>query len=428
MNQRSPKVRSRRPLPTADRRAPPKSRTSPDTCLQKEECASCKYVNDDYKSSLAEKYAKELTNFSSRDLLGPGVAAPRPLAAEKIFGYRCTMKLAVRAGREGEFTVGLFKPGTHEIVTLEHCPVHYRILSRFLRCLFPLLNSSNYSFKPWDEGRNAGDLRYVVVRCNPTTEDLQVVFVVRTPQYKSEFKHLVTELRAANLKIASSFLNINSERGNRIFGDHFVGVAGQNYLRIQYNGLQFHSSPASFLQVNPWMAARLYRRVADLVGDTQTQQVAWDLYAGIGPISMQLAQCGYRVWAAEENSYATDDLRDNAQLNRFKENVIEVSTGRTETCLASLIPRWAQLPTTIVVNPSRRGLDGEVRNHIGKQLRDNPKLEQVLYVACSAQTLARDLEAILELGGRLRQIESFDMFPHTDKLEWIATLTPFKEN
>ncbi len=399
------------------------------TCAVKAQCGSCVYVNTNYGESLRKKFDQGL-NFlresgvtASAQILDP-IPSPTPL------GYRSYFKLAVRpatasqksaAEREGmtrRFAIGLFEPGTHKIgVEMTGCPVHTRPLTNLLKSLEAELE--NTPIEPWNESTGDGNLRYVAARAAHLTSELMLTFVVTKPQ-KNELVKLVNRLRRMGHKINSAYMNINTSSGNNIFGEDLVLLAGSAALRERVCDLDIEISPLAFFQVNPWQAGNLYRRVEMHAGQGGAEDTAWDLYTGTGQMALMLARAGYHCLGIEEISAATVDATRNAQRNNLtaRASFIAARVEDSET----LLPEWAKKPKVIVVNPSRRGLHESARDHLSHVLRADEKVK-FIYVSCDVETLARDLKALTASGHRVRQIEAFDMFAQTDKLEWLAVLT-----
>lgn len=418
-------------------------------CGIKDVCRACKFVNCDYKSSLSAKYQDGLTLLRQTGVLDiahvlPVVESPRPLR------YRAHFKLAVRpitspensvaespdfakhsaSDQEVEplavqplprrFAIGLFVPGTHQVVDLDDCPLHVPPLRRLLKDLREELEASAIS--PYNESTGEGDLRYLAARSAHLTGEIMLTFVVSHP-LKHELRTLTQRLLRRGHKINSVHMNINCEPGNAIFGSETVRIGGSDRLRERLCDLDFEVGPTSFFQINPWQAINLYRRIEMIAGQAQAssgQATAWDLFCGTGQISLLLARQGYRVLGIEENPLAITDAIANSRKNQL-ENQSEFIAARVEES-DKLIPKWATDPALIVVNPSRRGLAESTRAHLTWLLTQKPKTRFV-YVSCNVETLARDLKALCQSGFVVRQIEAFDMFAQTDGLEWLVVLT-----
>jgi 23S rRNA (uracil1939-C5)-methyltransferase len=392
-----------------------------DTCRIKERCGGCEFVNTPYETSLAAKHQRGV------DILGEagikdGFQLAAPVGSPKDIRYRSLFKLAVRPGRgktfadDNRYAIGLFKPGTHNIVEVDHCPLHTYPLKGLIADLRDELEALHLT--PYNEADNTGDIRYLVARSAHITGEIMLTIVV-TSNLRKEMKLLLTNLKNREHHINSCHMNINSEVGNNIFGDETIRIGGANHLRERLCDLSFEVAPTSFFQINPWQAVNLYRRVENIAGSAKQDAVAWDLYCGSGQMALLLARSGYKVLGIEENPDSIENAKSNARKNGL-ENV-EFIASRVEDSHSSL-PEWSQTPDVIVVNPSRRGLAKDTRDFLKEFLAKNKKT-RLIYVSCEMDTLARDLKDLSESGKQLKQLESFDMFPQTNKMEWLAVLS-----
>jgi 23S rRNA (uracil1939-C5)-methyltransferase len=398
-------------------------------CAVKSQCGSCVYVNTNYGESLRKKFQagvkvlKDAGMIETAQVLDP-IPSPTPL------GYRSYFKLAVRpasfaqksaaerAGAPRRFAIGLFEPGTHKVgIDMTGCPVHTIPLTNFLKSLETEIESCTLA--PWNESTGEGDLRYIAARSAHLTGEIMLTFVVARP-HKKELIQLVQRLRRLGHKINSAYMNLNDSKGNAIFSSDLTLLAGTVGMRERVCDLDIEIGPLSFFQVNPWQAEHLYRRVELHAGRARPGDTAWDLYTGTGQMALMLARSGYKALGIEEVEAATIDATRNAQRNGLG-NLASFIAARVEDSEA-LLPDWAKSPKVIVVNPSRRGLHDGARSHLTHLLRSQ-STTKFIYVSCDVETLTRDLKALTASGHRVRQVEAFDMFAQTDKLEWVAVLT-----
>jgi len=390
------------------------------TCRMKEECGGCEFVNLPYETGLATKHRRGLRVLEDADIPGT-YQATDPVPSPKETHYRSLFKFAVRPGRgktfqaDNRFAIGLFKPGTHDVVEIDHCPLHTRPLKALLADLRDELEALHLT--PYDEKTNTGDIRYLVARSAHLTGEIMLTIVV-TSNLKQEMKLLLNNLKSREHHINSCHMNINAVVGNNIFGKETIRIGGTNYLRERICDLSFEIAPTAFFQVNPWQAINLYRRVEQIAGHVNEGNVAWDLYCGSGQMALLMARAGYRVLGIEENPASIENAINNANRNNLANATFIAS--RVEDSHADL-PEWSKKPELIVVNPSRRGLAQETRKFLREHLAANPST-RLIYVSCEIKTLARDLKELTESGKNLKQLESFDMFPQTDKMEWLAVI------
>jgi 23S rRNA (uracil1939-C5)-methyltransferase len=389
-------------------------------------CGTHSPVDGQCEQSLETKYKAALQKFREQGLL-EGASVINPVASPRSTGYRTHAKLAVRHAREalvkpeeGErFAIGLFAANSHQVIHVKDCPMHRASINRLLPDLQAELEAS--TLQPYCEETHTGDLRYLAIRATHLTEELMLTFVTREEKDKVALKAMVLRLRQKGHVIVSAFQNINPSRTNAIFGSLTKKLVGADGLRESLCDLTFEIGPISFFQVNPWTAEMIYRRVEQIAGHRQGDAVAWDLYCGTGQISMLLAQAGYRTLGIEENPQAIRDAEANCVRNAIPTAARPAYiSGRVED-LDGHFPEWSERPELIVANPSRRGLAPAARELILNGMRQRPG-SRFVYVSCEAETLIRDLVDLTKAGHRLLQLECFDMFPYTEKLEWLAVI------
>jgi 23S rRNA (uracil1939-C5)-methyltransferase len=422
----SPNILRRNPFSGKLHRGLVTDSPSADLCVQKTACGSCALVNTDYSNGLRAKFDQGISELKKAEVLKSAhildpVPSPLPLR------YRTYFKLAVRpnsfqrrdlAEPAKRFAIGLFEPGTHNVaVSMTQCPIHTHELTSLLIDIEKEIELT--SLEPWNEKNGTGDIRYITARSSHVTGEMMLTWVVAKPK-KNELLKLTQLLRRRGHKINSSFMNINSQSGNAIFGEDLVHLSGGLALRENICDLDLEISPKSFFQINPWQAVQLYRRVELHTGKAGPGMTAWDLYSGTGQIGLILARLGYKTLAIDEVSQAMSDAQQNAVRNKLDKSITFMA-ARVEDSLTSF-PEWSTKPDVIVVNPSRRGLQESARHHIAHLLQTNEHTK-LIYVSCDVSTLARDLATLTIGKHKVRQIEAYDMFAQTDKLEWLAVIS-----
>ena len=384
-------------------------------------CQSCTSVNQSYETSSKLKYEKALKVISEQVSLENSRCVPLELSPVNK-GYRTSVKLAIRPSeRDSLPEIGLFKPGSHKLVSLRNCFVQDPSINELVTSLSHLLRKSGIS--AYDEKTHTGLLRYLLVRVSHKRKELSVTFVATSRSCYTDLRNLVKELKMSH-NVTSAFLNLNSEKTNRITGTQTKKIFGQDFLKENLCHFDLQVSPLSFFQVNPYTASKIYSRVEQLVGKTSGASTrAWDLYCGVGVFSLGLLRQGYDVVGVEENPSALEDAIGNAKRNfpegsfSFKTKTVE---GFIEEEQSSMFTK--RLPEVSIINPSRSGLSEAVTNKLISVKQEN-KAHRVIYISCEASSLARDLSLLVKGGYTVRQLESFDMFPHTEKLEWVCVLT-----
>jgi 23S rRNA (uracil1939-C5)-methyltransferase len=140
------------------------------------------------------------------------------------------------------------------------------------------------------------------------------------------------------------------------------------------------------------------------LGDVGGRRV-WDLYAGIGETTTQLAALGAQVESVELDRRAVGEAEARGPAARRH-------VGRVEDVLREL-----RRPDLVVTNPPRTGMDERVSSEL-ERLRPG----RVVYISCDPATLARDLQRMPQL--RLMLVQAFDLFPQTTHVETVAVLEP----
>ena len=208
--------------------------------------------------------------------------------------------------------------------------------------------------------------------------------------------------------------NINTDRTNVILGKEIILISGKPYIEDYIGDVKYRISPLSFFQVNPIQTRNLYGKALEYAGLTGNETV-WDLYCGIGTISLFLAKKAKKVYGVEIVPAAVEDARNNARINGI-ENA-EFYVGKAEEVLPEKYEKEGIKADVIVVDPPRKGCDEALLDTVVKM---QPK--RVVYVSCDSATLARDLKYMGERGYEVVKAKAVDMFPMTVHVETIVKL------
>ena len=156
-------------------------------------------------------------------------------------------------------------------------------------------------------------------------------------------------------------MNINCENTNVIMGKEIRLLWGQEYITDYIGEIKYQISPLSFYQVNPVQTEVLYGLACDYAGLTG-QETVWDLYCGIGTISLFLAQKAKQVYGVEIIPQAIEDARKNAEINGITN--AEFYVGKAEEVLPDYYRKYEEShpgrrahADVIVVDPPRKGCD-----------------------------------------------------------------------
>jgi 23S rRNA (uracil1939-C5)-methyltransferase len=209
--------------------------------------------------------------------------------------------------------------------------------------------------------------------------------------------------------------SVNTARNNVILGDNAQTIWGRPYISDSIGDISFRISPLSFYQVNPVQTEKLYA-TALAFADPGPEDVIWDLYCGIGTISLFMAKKAARVCGVEIIPQAIDNARENASLNSIDN--AEFFVGKAEEVLPAAYKGKNIHADIIVVDPPRKGCDQALLDCI---ITMQPR--KVVYVSCDPATLARDLRILEDGGFKVEKVQCADMFPHSVHVESVCLLT-----
>ena len=393
-------------LPGEQQALPDRPYESP--CPHYPNCIGCPLSHVPYPEQLLRKrdiVTRALANYPSlmRTEVPPVTAAPHRL------GYRARIKLVVRRTR-GEIATGLYVPGTHRVIDISSCPVHPRQVNQVL----PYLKKKilELGIEPYDERDDSGQLRYLDFRYSFGQRQLSLTLVTRHRDFP-QGGALARSLSRKFSFIDGVIQNVNPQRGNVIWGDHYRTISGRDTLLEQVGAFTVGFPAGVFSQANPSTAKRLYDTVVELAA-LKGHETVLDLYCGVGPISLYLAGNARLVWGSDDGALSIDTAKQNARRNgisncRFfdgdvAENLIEAKKTLDEIDL-------------IVLNPPRKGVQPAAME--ATFAVQAPKL---IYVSCNAISLARDLDKLVGHQYRVRRLQPFDMFPQTEQVETVVLL------
>lgn len=327
------------------------------------------------------------------------------------WNYRNKAQVPVGSSKDGELITGFYAGRSHVIIDQPYC--YLQAEGTELVCERIKQFMKEYHISPYDEETHSGVVRHILVRVGASSGQVMVCLVVNAKElpYREELVEALQDVAG----ITSISYNVNREKTNRILGDKTVTVWGEDTITDSIGEVQFKISPKSFYQVNPVQTRVLYEKAleyADLSGD----EIVWDVYCGIGTISLFLAQKAGHVHGVELVPEAIADARKNAELNEFCNTTFYV--GKAEEVLPREYEEHAIRADVIVVDPPRKGCDARVLATIVKM---EPK--RIVYVSCDPATLARDVKLLGEMGYEVKRVCPVDMFPQGGNVEVVCLLS-----
>lgn len=331
---------------------------------------------------------------------------------EEPFYYRNKAQFPVGTNKDGKLVTGFYAGRTHHIVDGTHCLIQHPVNEKILITVLDYMKK--YKISAYDETTHRGLVRHIVTRVGFATGQIMVCLVVNGS--KKDLRNL--DALVDSLKeikgMTSICVNGNREKTNRILGNKIEEVYGPAYIRDDIGNVKYQIGPLSFFQVNPKQTKVLYEKALEYAGLTGNETV-WDLYCGIGTISLFLAQKAKKVYGVEIVKEAIDDAKLNARMNGFTNT--EFFVGKAEEVLPREYEKNGIYADVIVVDPPRKGCDASL---LETMVRMAPK--RIVYVSCDPATLARDLKRLGESQYQVEKISVVDQFGHSGHVETVALL------
>ena len=390
---------------------PSKDRVEP-LCAHAKACGGCTLQHLSYEKQLEYKFDQvknclvRIGGFLDIEKIMEG-----PYGMDNPFRYRNKAQFPTGMGKDFKPAIGFYAGRTHSIIDTRECFLQSEVSDEIIGIIREFMEEFHIS--TYDETSKKGLLRHILTRVGFTTGEIMVCLIINGKKIPN-----VEELIQRLTKIegmTSICLNINKEHTNKILGDTCVTLWGKGYIEDYIGEVKYQISPLSFYQVNPVQTKVLYEKALEYAGLTGEETV-WDLYCGIGTISLFLAQKAKWVYGVEIVPQAIEDARRNAKINGM-ENVT-FFVGKAEEVLPKEYEENKVYAKVIVVDPPRKGCDETLLKTIHEM-----QPERVVYVSCNPATLARDLKVLAGYGYEVKKVAVVDQFCQTTHVETVILLS-----
>ena len=450
-------------------------RTEP-KCPYHRQCGGCQIQALSYEKQLEFKHNKVRNNLLriggfSEELLDncmePIVGMDEP------YHYRNKAQYPVGTDKEGRIVTGFYAGRTHSIIANTECYLGVPQNKVILETVLEYMEKCQVS--AYNEETGKGHVRHILIRTSFTSQEIMVCIIINGRDNKAckpgEFlpnQQILLDKLTQIPHMTSVSVSINAEKTNVIMGKEIHVLWGEptisDVIHVRdmkqegypFTGheLTFKISPLSFYQVNPVQTEKLYSLALEYAGLTG-QETVWDLYCGIGTISLFLADKAKQVYGVEIVPQAIEDAKENAKRNgitnaeffvgkaeevlpefyeRMSGKVAEkqqaqelketdVSENEAVSCTNAVRAESCQdtpdmlHPDVIVVDPPRKGCDDAC---LQTMLKMQPK--RIVYVSCDSATMARDVKILCEGGYEMERVRAVDQFGHTVHVECVTLL------
>lgn len=382
-------------------------------CRFHRQCGGCQIQALRYDKQLEYKEKKVRNNLLRIGGFGEAYlnTVMEPIVGmDEPYYYRNKAQFPIGTDRDGNIIAGFYAGRTHNIIPNTDCALGVKENRQVLECILDYMEKNHIT--AYDEMSGNGLVRHVLIRKGFASNQIMVCLVINGRKLPVKEQLLQGLLKIPGMTSVS--LSFNREKTNVIMGKELETIWGKDYIVDSIRDIEFKISPLSFYQVNPVQTEKLYGIALDFAG-LSGKETVWDLYCGIGTISLFLAQKAKQVYGVEIVPQAIEDAKANAKLNGIGN--AEFFVGKAEEILPQQYEKNGIYADVIVVDPPRKGCDSVC---LETMLRMKP--ERIVYVSCDSATLARDLKVLAEGGYEVKRVRAVDMFGGTVHCEVCVEL------
>ncbi|MGP1411814.1 MAG: 23S rRNA (uracil(1939)-C(5))-methyltransferase RlmD [Peptoanaerobacter stomatis] len=372
-------------------------------------CGGCQILDIKYENQLK---IKQNSLKQKLERIG-GIVNPNIndiISMQNPFRYRNKTQMPL-CMKNGQIQIGFYKQKTHEIIPFTDCKIQNEINNKIMEIIKRFIINEKISV--YDEHKHTGSLRHIITKISQKKDEIMLILVTKDSK-KLNIDFMVTEFEKNKIPVKSIVQNVNTKKTNVILSDKNILLYGKEYIQDMIENLTFNIYPNSFYQVNSIQMEKMYKRALDYA-NLQGTETVYDLYCGIGTITLLLSQKCKKVYGIEVVPQAIESAKQNAKINNI-ENA-KFICGKVEDEIENLVAK-SNIPNVIVLDPARKGCEEKVLDTIL-----NVKPEKIIYISCNPSTLARDLKKLLSTQEyELKEVTPYDLFSHTMHIESVTFL------
>ena len=370
-------------------------------------CGACQLQFIDYNYQLEVK--RQTVQDALHSIGGIDIEVPLTVASPVNTQYRHKVQYPISQTKVSKrLLAGYYKPKSHEIVNIKHCPIQPEICDNVIE--FIRENAQNFGISGYNEKKYNGVLRHVVLRVSSNNGKVLVTLVINAKRPFDNIEKFANTIYENFDDVVGVCLNFNTKQTNVILSDNTICVAGQDFVEEKILDKTFKIGADTFFQVNPKSAENIFKYVKDEIKKSDNP-IVLDAYAGIAAFGILVSDASKEVVSVESNKSSIEKAEEVIKLNNI--NNVKLFAEDTAKYLKSIKRKF----DITILDPPRKGCTKESLDETLNRTKD-----KIIYVSCNPATLARDLKYLLEKGCKLESVQPFDMFCHSYHVETVAVI------
>lgn len=381
-------------------------------CAMQKVCGACQLQFIDYDYQL--KLKKEIVEDTLHSIGGFDFKVNEPIASPMTKEYRCKVQYPIGQTKVSKrILAGYYKPKSHEIVNIKHCPIQPEICDKIIN--FIREKAFELGITGYRENKHVGDLRHVVIRSSIATGKNLVVLVINAKKSFKKIENLANAIYSNFKEVSGVCLNFNPNKSNVILTDNSELVVGKDFVKERILDKTFRIGANTFFQVNPKSAENIFAYVKDYIKNNYPDSTVFDTYAGVTTFGITVSDACKKVVSVESCKEAVDLAQETLKLNEVQN--VELHNMDAEKFFEKELNTKGRRFNLTILDPPRKGSTEKTLENVLKLTTD-----RIIYVSCNPATLARDLKYLLNKGAKIESIQPFDMFCHTYHIENVAII------
>ncbi len=381
-------------------------------CAMQNVCGGCQlqFIDYDYQLELKKQIVEDAINNIGKISTPVQNTIPSPQIKE----YRHKIQYPISQTKvSGRILAGYYKPKTHEIINIKHCPIQPEICDEIID--FIRNTAFDYGIAGFNEKKHSGDLRHVQLRVSKATGKVLVTLVVNATKTFDRLNDFANNIFNNFKEVSGVCVNFNSKKTNVILGNKTELIAGKDFVKERILDKTFKIGTKTFFQINPQSAENIFSYVKEYINENFDKPLVLDAYAGVTSFGICVSDVSKKVVSVEETKDSVDLAQEVIEKNDIKN--IELHNMDASKFFEKELKTKMRKFDVVILDPPRKGCSRESLDYVYELCKDT-----IIYVSCNPATLARDLNILQNKGAKIISLQPFDMFCHTYHVETVAII------